>query len=141
MKTRDEIIASWETEGQYTDWCAIDSYDPIDGKTRRIFVGTEEDAVKMMRDYYNEPHDIAAQRFYRVSFISAADAFAYFNSEADELPDERGMYDVKEAAAMLDVSRQRVHQLLQAGQLDGHKVGKTWYVYRYSVENRLASSQ
>ncbi|MBQ9002144.1 MAG: helix-turn-helix domain-containing protein [Eggerthellaceae bacterium] len=47
------------------------------------------------------------------------------------------LVDVSEAAELLGVSRQRVHQLLQAGQLEGRKVGKTWYVYRHSVDNRL----
>lgn len=139
MKTREEILATWETEGIYADWCAIDSYDTCDGTIHRLFVGTEEDASKMMRDYYNAPHETAMQPFYRISYISTSDALAYLKGEVDELPDERGMYDVKEAAGMLDVSRQRVHQLLQSGQLEGRKVGKTWYVYRHSVENRLAS--
>ena len=42
-----------------------------------------------------------------------------------------------EAANMLGVSRQRVHILLQNGQLDGYKVGNTWNVYRASVERRM----
>ena len=141
MKTTDEILACWETEGQYADWCAIDSYDPMDGTTRRLFVGTEEDAIGMMKAYYIEPHELAQQRFYRIGFIPAEDARAFFESGADELPDERGMYDVTETAAMLDVSRQRVHQLIQAGLLEGRKVGKTWYVYRHSVESRLESQR
>ena len=38
------------------------------------------------------------------------------------------------AADMLDVTRQAVHKLLQAGKLDGRKVGNTWSVCRASVE-------
>lgn len=137
MKTRDEILASWETEGIYADWCAIDSYDPIDGTMHRLFVGTEGDAVEMMQAYYISPNELALGKFYRCSYISASDAHAYFKGEVDELPDERGMYDVAETAALLDVSRQRVHQLLNEGKLEGRKIGKTVYVYRYSVDNRL----
>ena len=39
-----------------------------------------------------------------------------------------------DAADMLDVTRQAVHKLLQAGKLDGRKVGNTWSVCRASVE-------
>lgn len=55
---------------------------------------------------------------------------------ADCTPTEE--IDVAEAAELLDVSRQRVHQLIQSGQLEGRKIGKTWYVYKSSVEERLA---
>lgn len=139
MKTREEILATWETEGIYTDWCAIDSYDPIDGTIHRLFVGTEDDAAKMMRDYYNEPHDIAAQPFYRISFISTSDALAYFKEEVDVLPDERSVYSITEAAGILGISRQRVHTLIQSGKLDAHKVGNTWQVYRYSIDKRMSN--
>ena len=138
MKTRDEILAAWEEEGRYTDWYAIDSYDPIDGKIRRLFVGTEGDAIKMMRDYYGTPTDLAQQPFRRCSLIGEADALAFFKGEVDVLPDERGVYSITEAAGILDVSRQRVHKMIQDGKLDARKVGNTWTVYRYSVEARLA---
>lgn|GEM_PF-4335014 len=55
----------------------------------------------------------------------------------DCTPTDDELIDVSEATELLDVSRQRVHQLIQAGQLEGRKVGKTWYVYRHSVERRL----
>lgn len=138
MKTREEILASWETEGIYTDWYAIDSYDPSSSTIHRLFVGTEDDATDMMRDYYSQPAELAQQPFYRLSLIDTDAAHAFFTGEVGELADERSMYDVNTTAGMLNVSRQRVHQLLQAGQLNGRKIGKTWYVYRYSVENRLA---
>lgn len=51
---------------------------------------------------------------------------------------EESIISMTEAAEMLDVSRQRVHVLLQNGQLEGFKVGNTWNVYKSSVENRLA---
>lgn len=138
MKTRDEILATWDTKGIYAEWCAVDSYDPMDGVIRRLFVGTAEDCARMMRDCYAQPNEFAMQPFRRVSYIGADAAKSYFEGSVYELPDERGMYDVTEAAAKLDVSRQRVHQLLQDGKLDGRRVGKTWYVYRYSVELRKA---
>ena len=136
MKTRAEILANWETE-QYNEWCAIDSYDPISGTIKRLFVGTVQDAIDRMSAYYTAPSDTAQDDFYRCSYISPTDALAFFNDEVDELPDERGMYDVTTTAGMLDISRQRVHQLIKSGQLEGRKIGKTWYVYRYSVENRM----
>ena len=43
-----------------------------------------------------------------------------------------------EAADMLGLTRQRVHVLLQNGQLVGYKVGNTWNVYRKSVEQRMS---
>ena len=45
---------------------------------------------------------------------------------------------ITEAAQMLGVSRQRVHVMLQAGQLDGRKVGNTWCVDRESVARRMS---
>lgn len=51
--------------------------------------------------------------------------------------DDRDEYTITEAAGILGVSRQRVHVLLQNGQLEGHKRGNSWFIYRYSVENRL----
>lgn len=133
---RDEILNSWETDGIYRDWYAVDSYNPQNGKMRRLFVGTEDDAVKAMRTF-SEPTDLAMQPFYRCSVIAASDARAYFDGAVDELPDERSVYSITEAASILGVSRQRVHQLIESGKLDAHKVGSTWSIYRYSVENRL----
>ena len=52
---------------------------------------------------------------------------------------EASIISLTEAAEALDVSRQRVHILLQNGQLDGFKVGNSWNVYRDSVENRLSN--
>ena len=45
---------------------------------------------------------------------------------------------ITEAADALDLTRQRVHVLLQGGQLHGVKVGNAWVVYRASVMDRLA---
>lgn len=45
---------------------------------------------------------------------------------------------ITEAARLLGVSRQRVHAMLQGGQLEGYKVGNAWSVYRSSIGNRLA---
>lgn len=138
MKTRDEILASWNDEGIYTDWYAIDSYDPVNGAIHRLFVGIEDDAADMMRDYYSQHAELAQQPFYRLSLIDTDAAHAFFAGETDELDDERGEYTITEAAGILSVSRQRVHALLQNGQLEGHKRGNSWFIYRYSVENRLA---
>ena len=140
MKTRDEILATWETEGRYTDWCAIDSYNPIDSTIRRLFVGTEQDATDMMKAYYIDATDKALQPFYRISYISPNEARDYFEGKVYELPDERGFFSATEAAEMLGVSRMRVNQLLNNGKLEGKMVDGTWRVYRYSVENRLEES-
>lgn len=45
------------------------------------------------------------------------------------------LYSVTEAAAILGVCRQRVHQMLAEGKLDGEKVGSTWVVFAESVES------
>ncbi len=136
MKTTEEILANWETE-QYNDWYAIDSYDPTTDEIHRLFVGSENDCDSMYKGYYLVPQSTAYAKFYRYSVISSEDAFAYFSGLVDEL-DERSYYTLTEAAEALGVSRQRVHVLLQNGQLDGHKVDGTWRVRRYSVENRLS---
>lgn len=137
MKTNDEILATWDTEGIYTDWYAIDSYDPTNGTINRLFVGTEDDAMQMMREYA-QPTDLAMQPFHRCSLISESDAKAYFDGIKTELY-ERGVISLTEAAEMLGLSRQRVHVLLQNRQLDGFKVGNAWNVYRSSVEKRMTN--
>jgi excisionase family DNA binding protein len=137
MKTNDEILATWETEGIYTDWCAIDSYNQVDGTVKRLFVGTEDDCTDMMRAYYIVPTDLALQPFYRCSFIGSDDAKAFFDGIETELS-ERGVVSATEAAELLGVSRMRVNQLLNDGKLDGFRVGKTWTVYRDSVERRIS---
>ncbi len=46
-----------------------------------------------------------------------------------------------QAAEALGVSRQRVLQLIRAGQLDAVKVGDTWVVPRTAVSARAAQRQ
>lgn len=133
---RDEIIRTWETDGRYRDWYAIDSYDSMDGKTRRIFVADEDTCIEMMRNTYAMPSDHAMGNFYRCSFIPASAALAYFEGDEQEL-DERSAYTLTETAGILGITRQSVHGLIQRGTLDAHKVGNSWMVYRYSVENRM----
>lgn len=50
------------------------------------------------------------------------------------------LMSVQEAADALGVNRQRVHQLLDTGKLDGRKVGGTWVLDRASVEERKAQA-
>lgn len=54
---------------------------------------------------------------------------------------EADIISLTEAAEMLDLSRQRVHVLLQNGQLEGFKVGNTWNVYKSSVEERMTANR
>ena len=49
------------------------------------------------------------------------------------------LVSVQEAADLLGVNRQRVHQLLDGGKLEGAKVGGTWIVDRASVDRRMNS--
>lgn len=136
MKTRDEILASWDTEGINADWYAIDSYTPSDGAIYRLYVGTLEDATEMMRQYA-EPAETWGAPFHRMSLITPEAAKCFMEDEQEEL-DERSAYSISEAAGILNVSRQRVHAMLKAGQLEGQRDGNRWKIYRYSVESRLA---
>lgn len=52
---------------------------------------------------------------------------------------ENSIVSMTEAAELLDLSRQRVHVLLNNKQLDGFMVGNAWLVYRDSIESRLAN--
>lgn len=135
MKTTDEILASWETEGAFADWYAIDAYDPMSGEVNRLFVGSEDDCDSMYKGYYLVPQSTAHAKFYRYSIISTEDAHAFFSGIVTEL-DERSEYTITEAAEQLGVTRQRVHDLIMRGKLDAHKRGKAWFVYRYSIEAR-----
>lgn len=137
MKTREEILAAWHEEGIYADWYAIDSYSPMDGSIRRLFVGTEDEAYSLVNSTYLEPRGLHGEPFYRIKVIGGDDAKAFFEGRVFELPDERAVYSATEAAAILGVSRMRVNQLLNEGKLDGRKVGNAWQVYRRSVEDRL----
>lgn len=128
--TEDEII--------YNDWYAVDSYDPTDGKMTRVYVGDEEHAHKLIRDYFSQPQELAMGKFYRCKLLSIEETRDYFNGSTD-IQDERTVYSVTETAQMLGITRQRVLALLKSGKLEGEKVGTTWSIYRYSVENRLKS--
>ena len=135
MKTTDEIIASWETEGQFTEWYAIDSYDPMSGTMHRLFVGDYDEAWTMIADHYARPTDLAMRPFHRCSLISSEDALAYFEGLRTEL-DERAEYTITEAADILGITRQGVHDLIKRGKLDAHRRGNSWFVYRYAIEAR-----
>lgn len=137
MRTNKEILATWETEGRYTDWYSIDSYNPISGGVSRLFVGTEEEATKIMIDNYATPTEYAMQPFYRCALISESEAREYFEGISREI-NEPAVMSLTEAAEMLGVSRQRVHVLLTNGNLDGYKVGNTWNISRDSVNKRMA---
>lgn len=75
---------------------------------------------------------------------SSAEAIA----EADKLLDKidggwraaNWECSITEAAENLGVSRQRVHAMLKAGQLEGRKIGNTWAISRDSVAKRLTKS-
>lgn len=121
----------------YDDWYAVDSYDPTDGKMTRVYVGDEATAYKLMRDYFSQPQELAMGKFYRCKLLSNEDVRAYFDGNTD-IPDERGAYSVTEAAGMLGVSRQYVHQLIATGKLDACRFGKkAWSIYRYSLERYM----
>lgn len=51
----------------------------------------------------------------------------------------RAQMSISEAATILNVNRQRIHQLLKAGILTGEKSGAIWLIDRTSVEARLAA--
>ena len=51
------------------------------------------------------------------------------------------MLSITQAAKRLNVSRQRVHQLLKAGRLGGVRVGETWVVDEASVEDRIKAKK
>lgn len=87
MKTTNEILATWETEGFYTDWYAIDSYDPITHEENRLFVGDHDEVVTMMTNYYEKPATFSGAKFYRSSLVSAVDAKAYFESLVESEPE------------------------------------------------------
>lgn len=128
-------------KGATMDYYAIESYNPTDGKIRRLYVGTAKEALELMHSSYAIAKDTACTPFYRCQLISEEDAQAFADGETYELEDERGEYSITEAAGILNVSRQRVHEMVKAGILQGHKVGNQWSIYRYSVENRLDATR
>lgn len=85
---------------------------------------------KALRNMYVDIEN--ATSFEQRNGIFADYAERIASMESDEL------VSMTEAAELIGVSRQRVHQLLQAGKLDGYKVGNTWSIYRYSVESWLS---
>jgi len=61
------------------------------------------------------------------------------NSYPDGMERDKHIPDlisITEAAEMLDISRQAVHQMIQKGQLVGAQIGTTW-VFRRVVVERL----
>lgn len=138
MKTVDEILSTWEDEGRYADWYAIDGYNPIDGMTRRLFVGTYDEAADMMRTTYAMPTDLVMQCYHRCSTITPEEALAYFRGDVYETDEGRWM-STAQAAELLGVNRQRVVQLIAAGKLDAVKVGRSYNVSAASVDARIAA--
>lgn len=68
------------------------------------------------------------------------DIIATVYNDTNDVDTEAGnLVDINEAAELLDVSRQRVHQLIQSNHLEGRRIGKTWYVYRRSIDERLSN--
>ena len=84
MKTTNEILATWDAEGFFTDWYAIDSYNPITHEETRLFVGELDDVVTMMTNYYDQPAMVIGAKFYRSSIISSVDALSYFRGLVPE---------------------------------------------------------
>lgn len=107
MKTNDEILKTWDTEGYFTDWYAIDSYDPITHEENRLFVGEHDEVVTMMTNYYEEPATISGAKFYRSALISADDAKAYFESLVEPDPEVDELLDkcIKIVALKYDIYR------------------------------------
>lgn len=83
MKTTTEILATWDAEGFFTDWYAIDSYDPITHEETRLFVGELDEVVTTMTNYYEVPATISGAKFYRSSLISSDEARDYFRGLAE----------------------------------------------------------
>ena len=73
------------------------------------------------------------------------DVYNRYRSSGWTLPKEYAgiewdrLLSVQEAAGMLGVNRQRVHQLIDSQKLEGAKIGGTWIIDRASVEARIAS--
>ena len=49
------------------------------------------------------------------------------------------MISTQEAADRLGISGQRVRQLLEAGKIDGQRIGAVWVVDEDSVKDRIAA--
>ena len=140
MKTNEEILATWDEEGYYTDWYAIDNYEPMTGTINRLFVGTEEEADRLMRKTYAVPTDLAMQPFYRCSLISTSAAKQYFEGIRESYVDDHTEWiSTAEAAEILGVGRARVTQLIKLGFIRAEKVGNRYSVDRASVEERAAN--
>lgn len=60
---------------------------------------------------------------------------AVFDRRSDEGDEDREPIGVNEAAMLLDLSRQRVLQMIHEGKLDATSVGRSWAIKPTSVEN------
>lgn len=134
MKTTNEILATWDAEGFYTDWYAIDSYDPITHEENRLFVGELDDVVAMMANYYEVPATIAGAKFYRSSLISSDEALGYFRglvldveTDTDELVEKCVKFVARKYALYVDFFH------------DGNEDMKNEYFTAYSHTLRMAA--
>ena len=64
----------------------------------------------------------------------SVDDYGWLDCTPDGTPEE---CSITEAAEMLGVSRQRVHQLIKSGAIDARKVGNAWCVNVASVMRRV----
>lgn len=135
--TNEEIVANWEGNLEYSDWYAVDSYNPNTMQMKRIaVVDSEQDAYDLVSRCV-ESSEFAMSPFYRCQLVPKADALRFFQGD-ESIQREDGFLTVTEAAERLGVTRARVHQLIQAGKLAAERVGSVWMVYEYSVNGRAA---
>lgn len=134
------ILEAWDSEGQYAEWYAVDSYDQHRMETRREMVGTREEARQWFTNHSKKPIALSSMPFRRWGFIPNGEARRWLECAADgvEFKPEADMFvSSTQAAKMLGLTRGRVHQLVQAGELEAVRVGRSWNISVDSIKRRM----
>lgn len=122
MRTAAEILATWDDEGRFEAWHAVDQHK--DGHSRRLFVGDWESAQAKAFDLMSYP----SATYYRYVRIPADEARRYFEEQVS--PSE--WISRYEAMDMLGVGESRISQLVKSGKIAANGS----LVSRHDVEQR-----
>lgn len=134
------ILEAWDSEGMYAEWYACDKFDKHTMRTEREVVGTREEAKSWFVNHSKMPIPANSMPFRRWGYIPNGEARRWFECSADgreyEFPEDEFVSSMK-AAEILGLTRGRIHQLIQSGELEAVRVGRAWNVSMQSVRERM----
>jgi hypothetical protein len=151
-----DMLADWRAHEIEHEWYALDECEADKDRIVRRQVGTFDEIAAKAVQYvrgdglvtadgtHAAPGEFGEAPFWRVVLILPSEAREFYEFVAmgkEQALDIAPHYvGTREASERLGVNRQRVHQLIAAGQLEAKLIAGTWFVSLPSIERRLAAS-